>query len=223
MRDLIASNCAIAAWSTFLVNRGTFSPSTQPVRKTCAAGVGRRARRSGKRHESVFSSAIIFGVMADTVNIISGVVQRPVHVMFVRRPGGHARQRSHRASCGWRHRATARYDSRRAPHSNGEKRGRAATVAGVRGCLRWIAAAEVRSPTRPARTPWFDDSSWVYGGPFTAFSSGPRPDERPESAPKGPYCADLRMRRIAPLRSLVAISGDRLLCDIRSTTTLDAS
>jgi hypothetical protein len=33
-------------------------------------------------HESVFGPAIVFGVVADTVNIIGVVIQRPVRVMF---------------------------------------------------------------------------------------------------------------------------------------------
>jgi hypothetical protein len=33
-------------------------------------------------HESVFGPAIIFGVVADTVNIIGIVIQRSVRVMF---------------------------------------------------------------------------------------------------------------------------------------------
>jgi hypothetical protein len=55
MRALIAANCAITASSTIFVKRGTFSPSTRPVQKTCAAGVSRKVRRSGKRTPSTYN------------------------------------------------------------------------------------------------------------------------------------------------------------------------
>src|SRR5438045_8813520 len=92
MRVLIACSSAMTTGSVIFVKRGTSPlPDGGLVKHVQRSEVEQTAVPIGVRilierpvhlHKAVFSAAVIFGVVADAINEIGVVVQRPSGVMF---------------------------------------------------------------------------------------------------------------------------------------------